>query len=1101
MRSLFTSSTWLWLLIGGLLGCSCSEQEKRLFEQLPSSQTGIDFQNTITDSEDFNILNFHYIYNGGGVGLGDFNQDGLPDLVFTGNQVPSKLYLNQGNLKFQDITQSANFKPEGWATGVSIVDINGDGRQDIYISVGGLDCSENCKNQLFIHQGLKNGVPTFEEQAEQYGLSDAGNYTQQTAFFDFDLDGDLDAYLVHNVIDRRDKNAPSPKRFISPLSKDKLLRNDNGKFVDISETMGVFHRGYGLGVTINDFNSDGLPDVYVANDFLSNDLLYLNRGLENDEHLGFEEASAKYLKHQTYNSMGVDVADVNNDALPDIVVLDMMPEYHERQKRMQGFMNYNKFLLSLREGYAPQFVRNTLQLHNGSLADSLLAFSEIGYMAGIYCTDWSWTPLLADFDNDGDRDLYVTNGYGKDITDLDFINYSNEANAFGSAEDVQANLYAAVQKMETVTMPNFIFENTGNLEFEKRSKDWINTPNSISNGAVYSDLDNDGDLDIVVNNIDQAAFVLQNNSTQNYLKIRLEGTSKNPSAIGTKVSIWHQGKQQTHFQSPVRGYLSSVDEVIHFGLGNATEVDSLEVIWPDGKISFLQEIMANQTLEISTESQLPKKQNHQIAKSYLFKSESNLEHQHTENEYYDFDAQPLLLHQHSRQGPCIISANVDGKAGEELFIGGAKGKASSLFYQDETGKYQQKSFPDATQEVTDAYFFDADRDGDLDLYVAYGGTAFTTNTAALQDKLYWNDGSANFMLTENTLPEFLTSSACVAPCDFDKDGYIDLFVGGRVVPRAYPNSPESHLLLNEAGRFQMQTPDFMEKIGMISDAVWQDIDADGWQDLIVVGEWMPITIFKNEQGKLQAPQSIPNSTGLWNCLEAGDFDKDGDVDFMLGNLGKNSRLRASKGQPLVLNTNDLDNNGSPDPFIGQYTLNKAGQTKLYPLHARDDVMKQMPNLKNQYLKYADFAKASFQDLFKAEKTYQVNHLASSYLENKGNGNFELHELPIAAQIAPIQAILIDDFDKDTNLDALLVGNDYTAEKNNGWYDAANGLLLHGDRKGNFAAIPSSESGFYVAGDARSICKHENTDRQVQIIVGQNAGQTLQFSLSNASLTN
>lgn len=1077
---------------------ACTKQTDTIFKIIPPSHSQVHFSNIITETEDFNILNFHYTYNGGGIGVADFNKDGLPDLVFSGNQVSSKIYLNQGDFVFKDISDAAGFSTKDWITGVSIVDINNDGWEDIYLSVGGINCQNDCYNLLYLHQGLnQNNIPTFKESAESYNLND-GLYTQQATFLDYDKDGDLDVYLLHNVIDKRDKNAPSAQQHINPNSKDQLLRNDNNTFVDVSDKLRIEYRGYGLGIAIEDFNRDGWPDIYIANDFLSSDLVYLNKGGSENVHNGFEEVGKTMLKHQSYNSMGVDIADISQDGLPDVFVVDMMPEYHERQKTMLGFMNYNKFMLSLKEEYAPQFIRNTLQIHNGFLENDLLPFSEVGYLSEVYNTDWSWTPLMADFDNDGDRDIFVSNGYGKDITDLDFINFTTQANAFGSKRKIQQHLFETIQKMEEVRMPNFIYENEGNLKFINQSGQWIPDNLSISNGAVYADLDQDGDLDLIVNNIDDPAFILENQIEQkqknNFLRCSFEGPAKNKKGFNSQIFLHHEGKTQYHYQSPVRGYLSCVEPVAHFGIGAAEQIDSLVVVWSDGKKQVLREISSNQTISLRHKDAGSASSLNETSPTILKENTVACDYIHQENIFHDFDSQRLLLHQHSRQGPCIEVANLDNQFGDELFIGGAKGYASQIGMSTKNG-YSWTKLEDTKQEAVGAAFFDFEQDGDQDLYIVYGGSEFYNNKNSFQDQLYLNDGAGRFEKRTDLLPVITSSGSCVKASDFDKDGDIDLFVGGRVMPRKYPYRPESYLLVNQDGKFTKMTENLapeLKTIGMVCDATWVDINQDGFEDLAIVGEWMPFTLFLNNNGKLKRTlqSELDHTKGLWNCISTADFDKDGDADFVLGNLGLNSRLKANTKEPLTLYAKDFDENGSPDPLIGQFYTNKKGQKYCYPIHSRDDVVSQITQVKTKYVKYADFGNATFEEILQtnigAEDQLLANELKSLHLENQ-NGTFNIQPLPLKAQTAPIQDMLITDVNDDTYMDILLVGNDFTAEKNGGWYDAQNGTILLGDGKNNFKSMTISESGFYVPGDARSISQLQNSKNQTQIIVGQNNG--------------
>ena len=1091
------SSIGLFLVLASLIG-ACNKQEPALFRKVSAKHSGIHFVNTITESETFNILNFHYIYNGGGVGVGDFDNDGLPDLFFSGNQVQSVLYLNKGNLQFEALPPLVPNLENIWATGVAIVDVNADGWQDIYLSVGGLDCDGNCKNLLLIHQGVnEEGIPEFKEMAAQYGLDD-GLYTQQAAFFDYDLDGDLDVYLLRNVIDKRDKNVPSEKRFINVKSKDVLLRNDGqGNFEKVSDSLGIVHRGYGLGIAIDDFNNDLLPDIYIANDFLSDDLMYLNLGKENEKHLGFKEVSKKVLKHTSYNAMGVDIADVNNDLLPDIFVLDMWPEYNERQKTMLGFMNYNKFQLSLRQGYTPQFVRNTLQLHNGFLNDEILPFSEIGYLSGLHNTDWSWTPLLADFDNDGDRDLFVTNGYGKDITDLDFINYSQQRSPFGTPESQEKELYEKIQRMDPITMPNFIFENEGGLQFQNRSGAWMPKENSISNGAVYVDLDNDGDLDIVTNNIDQPAYLLENKSTGNhYIRINLKEDISGNAAIGTKVLIWHNGKQQSHYHAPIRGYLSTVEQSVHFGLGQDQTIDSLKIFWPNGNVKAMYEIAVDQSIDITSSSSLANTNAKADIVKPVFTPIQAFNFNHEENHWQDFDVQPLLFHQHSRQGPCLVAANIDGQQGDELFVGGAKGYPARILSYIDSGYVVLQELGEVLCEDTDAAFFDADNDADLDLYVVSGGVEFTEGAPEWQDRLYLNDGTGQFFKQEMDLPK--SSGGVVKPCDFDKDGDIDLFIGARVEPGNYPYIPGSSLLINEHGHLIDDTDNLahlLSRVGMVADAEWSDVDKNGWLDLIIVGEGMPITIFMNDNGQFQKTE-VAHSSGFWNTIAKADLDKDGDDDFLLGNIGNNNQFKATKDDPFYIYTKDLDGNGSPDPIAGQSYLSKDGTKRVYPLHARDDVVKQVVDIKKRFVTYAAYGEATLQDLTATDLTatdfMSIEYLSSACLINNGTNGYELIPLPVEAQLAPVQDIEIGDFDQDGEWDVLLSGNDFTKEKNYGWQDASNGLMLRGIGKGQFQVIPTSQSGFYVPLDGRDIIRLNTPGKQQMIVVGQNSGPFATF---------
>ncbi|GMN17346.1 VCBS repeat-containing protein [Croceitalea sp. MTPC9] len=1090
-----------------VLMVSCSDlHQTKMFEYLDSEQTNVDFENTITIDEEINVIDFQYCYNGGGVGIGDFNNDQLPDIVFTGNQVPSKVYLNQGELSFLDITSASKFHTKGWITGVAIVDINVDGLDDIYLNVGGPNCNDDCNNLLYINQGVnKNGIPEFVEKAKEYALDD-DKYSQQTVFFDYDLDGDLDAYIVRNGNVKFDKNSPIPKRYFPEHLSDVLLRNDKVEnyghpvFTDVSKELEGAEKGFGLGVGINDFNNDGLIDIYVANDFITNDLLYINSRLKDSVTSSFRESASSLLAHQTYNAMGVDIADINNDSYPDIMVLDMLPKSYGRLKTMVGSMNYDKYELSLRNGYSPQYMRNTLQLNNGYTNEKESKFTEVSFLTKLAQTDWSWAPLLIDLDVDGDKDIFITNGYGLDITNLDFINYTQQSNAFGTPESRDKKIKEIVAKQKSIPLQNYFFQNNGALSFKDVSTEWGNEKISLSNGAAYSDLDLDGDLDLIVNNINEKAFVLKNNASSkenfNYLKIKLLGTEKNKDAIGAKVILWDDGNSQTHFQSVIRGYLSSVDPTVFFGLKD-NKIDSLQVTWPNGDQTKLVNVTSNQTLEIDIsnakrEDEINFQKNHTL----FVHNESALQYIHKENFSNDYLSQPLLLTQHSKSGPSIAKANIDDVVGDELFIGGSKGNPGTMWAFNENNQYELIQKFDSVYEDTDASFFDYDSDGDLDLYIASGSNEFNESHDNLVDRLYENTGGYTFKLTENILPIKKVASSCVRPLDFDKDGDVDVFVGANIVPNSYPETPESYLLTNNDGVFAEKATDGLSSIGMVKDAAWVDVDGDNWEDLILVGDWMPIIIFKNDSGTLkkmdvQIQDKLGKkiiSNGWWRSLASGDFDKDGDIDFVLGNQGHNNFINPTQDYPAYIMNADYDNNGSIDPLIATYYDTVEGKT-LMPLHMRDDIMKQLVVLKDKYQTYEQFANTDFRKLLSLNSvdsvSLKVAVSSSSYLENLGSGKFELVPLPVECQVAPINTLLVKDFNKDGNMDVIVGGNDFYAETHFGRYDGLMGVFLKGNGTGTFEVISSRESGLYIPNQTSKLLELKDLRNNSLIVAGQN----------------
>ena len=1094
----------VWTIGLVIIFMSCDQNPKKnLFEFVDASRSKLEFSNTITENDSVNPSECLNCFNGGGVGIGDFNNDGLSDIVFTGNQVSSALYLNKGSLIFEDISEESNFHTDSWITGVSIVDINADGLDDIYLNVAGVNCDNNCYNLLFINQGLnKAGYPTFIEQAEAYGLED-GNYATQSVFFDYDQDGDLDVYIVHNKNNTNfSRNSPRPKQYWPDYLTDYLLRNDviKGKdhpvFTNVSKELNITHTGFGLGVGIADFNNDQLVDIYVANDFITEDLLYINKAHHDSLNPLFEESNKKYLGHMTMNGMGMDISDINNDGFWDILVMDMLPNSYNRHKRVLGGMNYSAHMTITGNDYSAQYMRNTLQLGNGHLNGQPVRSSEVGFMYGISSTDWSWASLMVDFDNDGDKDIFVTNGYIKDIIDLDYINFTTQkSNVFTPNKN---KLKKYVQELPSIIEPNFFYEQKDRDHFEDVTGIWSKPAPSLSNGVVYADLDLDGDLDMVVNNINEKAFLLENKTTEklqnHYLRVQLNGSKPNTHAIGAKVTLWHNGEQQHQFHSVIRGYLSSVDPILHFGLKTAM-IDSMQVIWPDGTKTNIVSPKPDQLLKIdqSTGKKFKKKVE---TDKYLFRSnDSLLKFTHKENMYNEYADQPLLMRQYSRSGPCITAANIDGKPGDEVFIGGSYNKSGAIWFQDENGIYYPKQMLDAEFEDTDAVFFDADNDNDLDLYVASGGNEFVNNSPNFLDRLYLNDGKGNFLRSKNSLPELFQSTGCVRAVDIDHDNDLDLFIGSRISTFNYPKTPHSSILINDNGVFKEQTDTVISEIGMVTDAIWMDLDSDSWEDLIVVGEFMPIGIYKNDNGTLKEMPTTwldknnneITTEGWWNCIASADFDKDGDQDFILGNQGLNGYLRPKENYPIYVYNKDFDNNGTHDPLLGQY-FEHEGEQILYPVHTREDIKLQFPESMVQFYTFEDFAKVSFESLLKIKdlesETLKASTFASSYAENLGNGNFKIHHLPANLQVAPINDVLIHDFDNDGQSDILAVGNDLSAESNYGQFDAFTGLFVKTNGS-NFDIIQSRNSGFKVSGQSKYLIKLTDRQGKKLLIASQN----------------
>ncbi|WP_341294277.1 VCBS repeat-containing protein [Catalinimonas locisalis] len=1103
-----------------LLGCqSEQQQDEHMLRLVLPEESGLSFTNVLQESPELNIITFEYFYNGAGVGVGDFNRDGLQDLFFSSNKGENKLYLNQDNFQFEEITTQAGIVNSGkWATGVSIVDINQDGWPDIYVCFAGPQTDPRQRqNELYVNQqNSPEGYPIFREMAEEYRLADTGHSTMAT-FLDYDRDGDLDMYLLTNITDQMGPNVIRPKKRKGEMvNTDRLYRNDGPGaaghpiYQNVSAEAGITIEGYGLGVSVVDINQDNWPDIYVSNDYLSNDLLYIN-----NQNGTFSDKASEYFRHQSYSAMGNDVADFDNDALPDILTLDMLPPDNRRKKLMFGETNYNRYRSELQYGYAPQFMRNTLQWHRGFKPNGQAAFSEIGQLAGVEATDWSWSALWADMDMDGFRDLLVTNGYPRDITNRDFASYKmQEFSNAAYTEEMKDRFVEAINQIEGAHLPNMVFRNKADLSFENVSDAWGFEQPSYSTGAVYVDLDNDGDLDYVANNTNAPAFVYENLARENlnhhWLRLLLEGEEGNLAALGAKIWCYLPDKVLFAENYPYRGYQSTIDPRIHFGLGNAAKVDSLRIAWPSGDWQVLYDLKVDQQLSLKSAEATPPKaldaKKAEPAQTFVLANQKrNIHYKHEEEYFGDFNIQPLLPHKLSQQGPAVTVADVNGDGLEDFFVGGAFEQSGQIFIQQINGKFTSQPLSDTVKYEEDhgSIFFDADGDGDQDLYIVSGGNEFKSGSAYYQDRLYLNDGQGKFRLSSTALPMLNTASACVVAADYDHDGDLDLFIGGRHTPQQYPLEGTSYLLENQGGKFVDVTTHAapqLKNAGMITSALWTDVDQDGWEDLMVVGEWMAPQIYQNQRGKLKkvAVPVLAELSGWWNSILGTDFDQDGDIDYVAGNLGLNSRYKADSVSPLQLIVSDFNRDQRIDAIM---TYDQEGVT--YPVHPRDDMLRQLNHLKRQYSSYTSFAEAKIEDIFSPQqlesaKWLESREMRSCYLENLGNFNFAVKPLPIEAQIGPVYGMLSNDFNQDSYPDLLLTGNSYATEVISGPYDALKGLLLLGDGHGNFQAVSPQSSGFWVDEDAKALTHLHLSDGSELILASQNNDSLIVYEVPHNS---